>query len=307
MRPDIVMPALRWGFLVLIVVVALLTPGFVSTPSLLSLLTTVSFLGCVAVGMTLITISGNIMSFSLGATAGASAIIFLAVFNVAGVAAAVVAALAFGLLVSLLQGLLIGRLGANPIIVSIATVALIYGTFQRLTGGVSVYSAAPAAYGALTGKLLGLPTEFVVFLGVVVVGQLILSFTVIGRNIYMVGNSVRAADAAGIRSWMSITGAYLLAGLFTALAGILLATHYDTANMLYGVGFDYSAIAAVLVGGTAIQGGQGSVLRTLAGVMIIGIVQAVLLLLGFQQEWQYLITGIIVLVVIILNTSTGRR
>lgn len=301
------MPALRWGFLLLIVVVALLTPGFVSTPSLLSLLTTVSFLGCVAVGMTLITISGNIMSFSLGATTGASAIVFLAVFNVTGVAAAFIAALGFGLVVSLLQGLLIGRLGANPIIVSIASVALIYGIFQRVTGGVSVYSTAPAAYGGLTGKLLGLPTEFVVFIGVVVVGQLILSFTVLGRNIYMVGNSVRAADAAGIRSWMSITGAYLLAGLFTALSGILLATHYDTANMLYGVGFDYSAIAAVLVGGTAIQGGQGSVVRTLAGVMIIGIVQAVVLLLGFRQEWQYLITGVIVLVVIILNTSTGRQ
>jgi ribose/xylose/arabinose/galactoside ABC-type transport system permease subunit len=130
---------------------------------------------------------------------------------------------------------------------------------------------------------------------------------VLGRNLYMVGNSIRAANAAGIRSWMTITGAYVLAGLFTSLSGVMLATHYDTANMLYGVGFDYSAIAAVLVGGTAIQGGQGSVVRTLAGVMIIGIVQVVLLLQGFRQEWQDLITGIIVLAVIILNTRWGRR
>jgi ribose/xylose/arabinose/galactoside ABC-type transport system permease subunit len=302
-----VVPALRWGFLLLIAVVALATPGFVSAPSLLALLTTVSFLGCIAVGMTLITISGNIMSFSLGATAGASTIIFLNVFNGAGLAAGLAAALAFGILVCLAQGLLIGRLGANPIIVSIASVALIYGIFQRLTEGLSVYSAAPAAYALVKGKVLGMPFEFVVFLALVVIGQLILSFTVLGRNLYMVGNSLRAANAAGIRSWATIAGAYVLAGLFTAASGILLATHYDTGNMLYGVGFDYSAIAAVLVGGTAIQGGQGSVLRTLVGVMIIGIVQVVLLLQGFRQEWQDLITGVIVLAVIILNTRWGRR
>jgi ribose/xylose/arabinose/galactoside ABC-type transport system permease subunit len=247
------------------------------------------------------------MSFSLGATAGASAVIFLHAFNDAGLIAGLAAALAFGLLVCIAQGLVIGWLGANPIIVSIASVALIYGVFQRLTEGLSDYSAAPGAYAVVKGKVLGMPFEFIVYLALVAIGQLILSFTVLGRNLFMVGNSIRAANAAGIRSWATITGAYALAGLFASVSGVMLATHYDTASMLYGVGFDYSAIAAVLVGGTAIQGGQGSVLRTLVGVMIIGTVQVVLLLRGFRQEWQDLITGIIVLAVIVLNTRWGRR
>ncbi len=110
-----------------------------------------------------------------------------------------------------------------------------------------------------------------------------------------------------MRTWRSITGAYLWAGLFTGQAGIMLAIRYDGANMAYGSGYDYDAVAAVLVGGTVIKGGQGSALRTLAGAMIIAIVQALLLLLGLRQEWQYLITGLIVLAVIVLHTSGERR
>jgi ribose/xylose/arabinose/galactoside ABC-type transport system permease subunit len=123
----------------------------------------------------------------------------------------------------------------------------------------------------------------------------------------MVGSNLRAAIAAGIDTARTITVAYMLAGAFSAVAGILLAARYGSGDMELGLGYDYTAIAAVLVGGTAIQGGSGSVVRTLIGVTVIAIIATVLLLRGFSQQWQYLITGLIVLAVIMLHTIGERR
>jgi ribose/xylose/arabinose/galactoside ABC-type transport system permease subunit len=246
--------------LVVLAAVALTTPGFLSQPSILSLLTTVSFIGCVAVGMTLITISGNIMSFALGALVGATAMIFVLAVNWGGFAFGLIAALAF----------------------------------------------AGTSYGGFKGSIAGIPVEFAVFLCVAALGQFILSLTTFGRNLFLIGSSFRAAEAVGVRTWRAITGAYLWAGLFTAPAGIMLAIRYDAASMNYGMGYEYDAIAAVLVGGTIIKGGEGSVLRTLAGALIIGVIQVVLVLQGLRTEWQYLIAGLVVLGVIALQTSGTR-
>src|SRR3954453_5826433 len=113
--------------LVVLAAVALTTPGFLSQPSILSLLTTISFIGCVAVGMTLITISGNIMSFALGALVGVTAMVFILATNRLGFGAGLLVGVIFGSVLTGLQGLLIGLVRANPIIISIAALALIYG------------------------------------------------------------------------------------------------------------------------------------------------------------------------------------
>ena len=296
----------RTVVLVILAAVALTTPGFLSQPSILSLLTTVSFIGCVAVGMTLITISGNIMSFALGALVGATAMIFVLAVNWGGFAFGLIAALAFAGLSNALQGFLIGWLRANPIIVSIAALALIYGVAEAFAAHGTIYAAAGTSYGGFKGRIAGIPVEFAVFLCVAALGQFILSLTTFGRNLFLIGSSFRAAEAVGVRTWRAITGAYLWAGLFTAPAGIMLAIRYDAASMNYGMGYEYDAIAAVLVGGTIIKGGEGSVLRTLAGALIIGVIQVVLVLQGLRTEWQYLIAGLVVLGVIALKTSGTR-
>jgi ribose/xylose/arabinose/galactoside ABC-type transport system permease subunit len=291
--------------LVLLSGVILSTPGFLTGPSILSLLTTVSFIGCVAVGMTLITVSGNIMSFSLGATVGVTAMVFILAVNTLGFGLGLLCGVVFGALVSGIQGLAIGWVRANPIIVSIAAFALIYGVTQVFAEKGTIYSNPGAIPAVFKGKISGVPIEFLVFLASAAAAQIILSVTRFGRNLFMVGSSFRAAEAVGVRTWRTVTGAYLWAGLFSSLAGIMLGIRYDSANMDYGVGYDYDAIAAVLVGGTPIGGGQGSALRTLAGAMVIAAVQVMLLLKGMRQEWQYLAAGLIVLAVLVLQ-SRGR-
>jgi ribose/xylose/arabinose/galactoside ABC-type transport system permease subunit len=262
-------------------------------------------MGCVAVGMTLITISGNMMSFSLGATTGASALTYVAALNYGGFWFGVAAALSIGALISTVQGLLVAVARANPIIVSISVCVLFYGVAQHVTGNGTFYTAVSQPDWA-HAKLLGMPTVFVIFLAALAFGQALLAFTAFGFRIYMVGSNVLAARVAGLNVWRTILGVYFWAGLLAGVAGLMLAVHYDRASVEFGTGFDYSAIAAVLVGGTPLSGGQGSVARTFIGILIIGSVQVLLLLHGFRQEWQYLITGVTVLAVIVLNTR-GRR
>lgn len=306
-RGALVMIALRSGFLIALFGIAMASPGFLSAANLLALMTTASFVGCVAVGMTLITVSGNIVSFSLGATVSATTLVFVAALLSWGIVPAIILSLIFGLIVAAAQGFIIGWLGANPIVVSIAAFALLIGVAPWTTGGNSLFIPAGSGQELLRGKVIGAPVESVLLIVVAILGQCLLSFTTFGRNLLMVGCSRRAAEAAGVRVWRTITGAYLWAGLFAAVPGMLLAARYSKGNMDYGATFDYDAITAVIVGGTAIEGGRGSVVRTIIGVFIIEIARVILLLNGFRQEWQYLISGVIILSVILLQTTVARK
>jgi ribose/xylose/arabinose/galactoside ABC-type transport system permease subunit len=306
-RGRLIIVGLRLIFLVALLGTALASPGFLSTPNLMALMTTASFVGCVAVGMTLITVSGNIISFSLGATVSATTLVFVSALLSWGIVPAIILSLCFGGVVAASQGLIVGWFGANPVVVSIAAFAFLIGIAPWATNGNSLFIPAGSGQALLRGKLLGIPIEFVLLIVVATMGQLLLSFTGFGRNLLMVGSSRRAAEAAGIRVWRTVSGAYLWAGLFAAVPGMLLAARYGKGNMDYGVTFDYDAITAVIVGGTAIEGGRGSVVRTMAGVLIMEIARVILLLNGFRQEWQYLISGIIILAVILLQTSVTRK
>jgi ribose/xylose/arabinose/galactoside ABC-type transport system permease subunit len=284
---------------------ALSTPGFTSPLSMNALLNAISLIGCVAVGMTFITLTGNIMSLCLGATVSASALIFLASLSF-GVFAASLIAILFGVVITAVQGFLVGSIRANPILVSIAGLSLLIGGAALITGGQRIYPSGEGLQ-MFKGRVASVPVEALYFFGTVLIGQFILSGTRIGREMTMVGSNLRAATAAGIGTTSAITYAYVIAGACSAVSGILLAARYGSGDMELGAGYDYTAIAAVLVGGTSIQGGSGSVLRTLVGVTVIAIIEVVLLLRGFSQQLQYLITGIIVLLVIMLHTIGERR
>jgi ribose/xylose/arabinose/galactoside ABC-type transport system permease subunit len=297
--------AIRVVALVALAIWALTTPGFTTPLSITSLMTAISFIGCVAVGMTFITLTGNVMSLSLGVTVSAAALVFLSSLA-AGIAGACVAAILFGVAVSGVQGVVVGYFRANPILVSIAALALVTGISELVTGGQRVYPAA-ANFAFFKSRIAGFPVETLVFFAAVALGEIVLSCTRFGRTMRMVGSNWRAAEAAGIRAARVVTGAYVLAGAFASVSGILLAARYGSGDMELGAGYDYSAIAAVLVGGTAIQGGEGSVLRTLVGVSVIAAVEVVLLLRGFSEQLQYLVTGVIVLGVIMLHTLGERE
>jgi ribose/xylose/arabinose/galactoside ABC-type transport system permease subunit len=297
--------AIRLAAAAAIAIYALSTPGFLTTLSFNALLTAISFVGCVAVGMTFITLTGNIMSLALGATVSASTLIFLACLSF-GIVPAFLTTLLFGIVVTGLQGFLVGHFRANPILVSVAALSLLLGAAAFATGGHRIYPSG-AGLEIFKARFAGIPVNAWCFFATVAVGQFILSWTRIGRTMAMVGSNARAAAAAGIATTSAVTVAYVIGGACAAVSGVLLAARYGSGDMEVGTGYDYTAIAAVLVGGTAIAGGSGSTVRTLAGVFVIAVIEVVLLLRGYSEQLQYLITGLIVLCVIMLHTLGERR
>jgi ribose/xylose/arabinose/galactoside ABC-type transport system permease subunit len=296
---------IRVAAIAAIAVFALSTPGFTSPLSVNALLTAISFVGCVAVGMTFITLTGNIMSLALGATVSASALVFLASLSFGMMPAFLIAAL-FGTAITAAQGFLVGYFRANPILVSIAALSLLLGSAAFATGGHRIYPGG-AGIEFFKARIAGVPVNAMIFFATVIVGQFVMSWTRIGRLMRMVGSNPRAAIAAGIDTTATITIAYAIAGICAAVGGVLLAARYGSGDMELGAGYDYSAIAAVLVGGTGISGGSGSAWRTLVGVIVIAVIEVVLLLRGFSEQLQYLITGLIVLGVIMLHALGERR
>jgi ribose/xylose/arabinose/galactoside ABC-type transport system permease subunit len=303
----LVLWSVRTMAVVVLAAFALTTPGFLTAGSLLPMLNTMSFVGCVAVGMTFITLSGNIMSFSLGATLSATTIVFVAGGLSLGVWGGLAAAFAFSMALSGAQGWLIGYFRANPIIVTMAALALITGLATYFTGGKGLYPRAGQLDFLKEGRIGPVPLPLAAFLVTVALGQFILSFTRFGRHLYMVGSNRRAAEAAGIEGWRTVSLAYVAAGLCTAISAVLMAARYSSGDMSQGAGYEYQAISAVLVGGTAIQGGEGSAVRTLFGALVISVVEGLLVLNGFNTQMQYFLIGVIVLGVIMLQTVGGRR
>jgi len=287
----------------LLVGLALSTPGFLSRPSLTALANAMSLVGCVALAMTFVTLGGNIMSFSLGATASVTGIIFMALLGHGFVVAALAAVFA-GIVITALQGAIIGALRANPIIVSLAAYALLIGLTQIVVG--PKMDAPNLDYQFLKGRIGGIPISFLVFAGAAVLAQLVVTFTRFGHELLLVGSNARAAEAAGIHVTRVTVLAYALAGALTAIGGILIASRFGSADMQTARGFEYTAIAAVLIGGTAIGGGRGSMIQTFIGMAAIAVINALALLQGFSMEFQRLTIGLAVLAVVILQ-GLGRR
>jgi len=295
---------LRAAIVLALAVFALVTPGFLSVPSMRSLLSAMSFVGCVAVGMTFITLSGNIMSFSLGASVAASTVVFVASLQF-GTWVAFALTLAFGAALNGLQGWIIGYFRANPIIVSMAALSLIIGIMSTITGGRGLYITTADA--AIFKENLGpVPGPLIALICCAAAGQAILSFTRVGRTILLSGSNQAALLASGTEPWKFTSWAYAIAGVFTSVSAVLIASRYGSGDLQHGAGFEYGAISAVLVGGTLIHGGSGSVIRTVLGALLIAILQAVLVLRGFSTEIQQLALGLVVLLVIILQWK-GRR
>ncbi|MDR3376552.1 MAG: ABC transporter permease [Ancalomicrobiaceae bacterium] len=292
----------RLAALALLVGLALSTPGFLSRVSLIALANAMSLVGCVALAMTFLTIGGNIMSLSLAATTSVAGMVFMAALGW-GLPTAVVLALVAGGVISGLQGAVIGWLRANPIIVSLAAYALLIGAAQ-LVAGPKVLPAGPD-FQLLKGRWLDVPISFLVFVGLAIIGQLIVSFTRFGHELMFVGSNNRAAEAAGIHVGRVTVAAHVLAGAFAAIGGILVASRFGSADMQTARGFEYTAIAAVLIGGTSIAGGSGSLLQTLLGIAAIAVINALALMQGFSMEVQRLTVGCAVLVVIVLQ-GLGR-
>lgn len=286
------LPVLIGLLTVLLVAAAFTTPGFFTLGNAQAILTSTIFVGMVAVGMTLIMVSGSFVSLALATTATVSAMIFMALLPW-GLLPALLATLLVAAAVGAVQGLVIGGWNANPIIVTIAAAAVMEGLAIALSKGVTI-NPTGLDYRILNERFFGLPLGVYVLALLVMAVEAAMRLTAFGRMVHLVGDNRNAARAAALPLGTVGIGVFAIAGACSALAGIFMGSFNHSASLLLNRGtLGYDAIAAVLIGGAAIGGGRGTVLRTMLGVIVIAVVTDLVLLRGYTTGTQVLLKGLV--------------
>jgi ribose transport system permease protein len=294
-RPDV---ALALAAAAVLVVGAVGTDGFLTSANFRAILASVGILGIVAVGMTFITISGNLFSLSLGVTVTVTSMAFLVWLDL-GVVPALALAIVLGAAVCGLQGLIVALLGANPIVVTIGFGALQLAAAAKFAGGEAIYPDG-GGFGWLASTAGGIPVSVFVLFGLVLVLDAWLRLSGIGRELYLCGENRLAARAAALRVSAATVIAFAIAGACAGTAGVLLGAANKNAGLVGGDQYTFNAIAVVLVGGVAVGGGHGATARTVLGALFIAAISDMLLLRGYSTGIQTLVVGVFVLLAIVV-------
>ena len=291
-----------FALLILTLLLALASPNFLTLTNIPIILRNASFVGMVALGETLVILVGGI-DLSIGTAAGLSAIIGALMLTRLGIHPFVVIPLTalFGCGLGLVNALFIARLRLNPFIVTLATGEIFAGAILVITQG---YPVRPLGAGFILfgqSMILGIPLPFLIFLGAALLLWWVLAKTSFGRNIYAVGGNREAAALVGIRVARVEMLVFGLAGLFAALAGILYASRMDAAQPTVGEGWMLSAITAAILGGTSLRGGEGTIIGTIFGALLLTVLQNGTVLLNVSGYWERIIIGSVVLVAALVD------
>ena len=313
-RPSALLRFRRWeasGVLVALVVLsALLTlnsANFFTATNLPIILRNASFVGLVALGQTLVLLTGGI-DLSVGAAAGLSAVIGALMLTKFGIHPYLVVPLTagFGLLLGFFNAAFIAKLRLNPFIVTLASGEMFAGANLIITQGYPVRPLGETFRVFGQGELYGIPAPVLVFLATGLLLWWMLARTRFGRNIYAVGGNRDAAALVGIRVWRVEFLVFGMAGMFAALAGILYASRMDAAQPSVGEGWMLSAITAAIIGGTSLRGGEGTVIGTMLGAVLLTVLQNGTVLLNVSGYWQRLIIGLVVLLAVLVDLFRRR-
>ncbi len=283
--------------LLLAVAVGFAQPAFWSGGNLENLLFQASFVGLAACGMTVL-IAGGLLDLSVAGVIAVSSIGVATVLPYTTIGAAVGLALVIGATLGLLNGLLVTYVRIAPFIATLGTLYLFQGLAFIWTSGRVVPINSFYYRETTTGTLGRIPIVFVVFLVVAIFTYLLLNRTYFGRTLRASGSNERAAALAGLPVSRTKVLAFVLAGVSFALAGVFMAGRLSSAEGTMAEGFEMNVIAAVVVGGTALRGGRGTVFGTIVGALLFAVLANALNLLGIASYWQYVLTGTVLVVAI---------
>jgi ribose transport system permease protein len=286
--------------------VAAITPSFLSASNFEAILRNTALVGIVAVAMTPITLSGNFVSLGISQSAMAGMLGF--VFLIAegwSQPIAMLAVLAGLVVIGIAQGLIVSA-GLNPVLTTLAAGAIIFGIAAELTGG-RVIRMGENRVGWGNDEVLGIPLEVIAFVIVTVLVTLLVTKTVIGRHTVLTGANRESAEISGISfRWVTIL-AFVIFSIGLAIAGILNAAGFGQGEINSLSTLTIDSIAALLVGGVAIAGGEGSPLRSAGGALLIGVISNVMVLNDFSTGGRLAVQGGVVVVVVVLLELLRRR
>ncbi len=303
---------------------SLLTPGFLTTGNLAILIKHVAINAILAVGMTFVILSGGI-DLSVGSVAGLSGMIAGGLISQGLVLHAlgqvvylnawlvVVIALAGGMMAGALNGVLVARFRVPPFIATLGVLYVARGAALLISGGATFPNLGGRADLGNTGftwigasAWLGLPMPIWIMAAVAAVAVCVATWTRFGRHVYAVGGNERAAALSGVRVNRVKFLVYVISGFCAALVGVIIASQLAAAHPATGETFELNAIAAVVLGGTSLMGGRGTIGGTLVGAFVIGVLADGLVLMGVSEFWQMVVKGMVIVLAVIIDQVQKR-
>jgi ribose transport system permease protein len=290
------------GLSAMCVMLTFLSPSFLTSGNILNVLRQVSTNANIALGMTLVILTGGI-DLSVGSTmalAGTMSAGFIALSGLP-VWMAISLGLFVGIIVGLFNGFVITKTGMPPFIVTMAMTSMARGLVYVYTNGLPVRTLDPIYNMVGNGYLGSIPLP-VIYTAVLYIGVMILLYqTKLGRHIYAVGGNREAARFSGINIARVEMVVYTLVGFLSAVSGIVLCARMYSGQPTIGQGYELDAIAAVILGGTSFTGGVGTIGGTMIGVLVIGFLNNGLNILGVSSFWQLIIKGVIILLAVYID------
>ncbi len=294
-----------FAFIAVFVTLSLLTPAFFTTRNMLNVLDQASQVGLVALGATVTIIGGgfDLSGGAIFAAAGSTAaLIARQGYPAAGLAMGVIV----GLILGFANGGLISGLRINSFVATLATGLIIRGLAYVVTAGLLIQIKDPGFAFLGRGRFLDAKIPVYFFFGFAILVWFLLSRTKFGRYVYAIGGNEEAARLSGVRTALVRTTTFAISGLSAGLAGVIGASRISTGQANVGDGIELSAIAAVVIGGTSIMGGEGAVWRTLFGILLLQLISNGLNILNVPPFYQLVVQGSVILFAVALDALRHR-
>lgn len=283
------------------------TGAFLTSANLLNVLRQASLTFLIASGLTLTILTAG-LDLSVGANVGLSACLAATVMKSTGsIALGVLTGLAFGSLVGMLNGLMVTLLNLPPFIATYGMLWALNGITYWFMGGQTIHGFSPGFRALGSGYVVGVPVPIYVMAAFLAAGGIFTRYTTFGREVYAIGANREAARLSGVPVRSRLNLVYILSGAMAGLAALVYLARLDSAQADIGDALTLPAIAAVLIGGTSLFGGEGSLSGTLVGALTLTLVVNGMNLLSLDANWQPLVTGVIVILAVWIDVVTRQR
>jgi ribose transport system permease protein len=293
------------GCAALFVVFSVLNKNFYQPANLLDIMLQSSINAIIAVGMTLVVMTKGI-DLSVGSVVGISSMVASSLLE-RNLLLGVGAGLLVGLVCGLINGILIAKLKLPDFIVTLGTMSIFRGAALIYTNGQPIYSISDTFRSIFAGQLLGIPTPVLIALAIAAFAFLIVRFTSLGEHIVAVGGNEEAARLSGVDVDKVKISVYAISGVLASIAGFVLVARIGAAEPIGGNGFELQAVGASVIGGASLFGGEGNPLGSLIGALTLGAMQNGLTLMNVPSFWQYVATGVVVILAVLADQITRKR
>ena len=293
-------------FVLLCIFLSVITPGFLSWANILNILRQSSIIGIMAIGTTFVIIGAG-FDISVGSLLALTAAMCVGLQQYMHWGFAILLVLLVGALVGMLNGFLAAKIHIPSIIATLGTMTIIRGLVYLYTGGYPLYADSKTFSFIGNGYIGLIPFPVIILIVMVIFWQFILIRTRFGRYTCALGGNKEAVRLSGVKVDFYHILTFVIGGLMAAMSGIVYASRLSSVTPLAGQGYELDAIASTVIGGTSVAGGEGSVVKTLIGVLLLNIIANVFNLLGIHIYVQYVIKGAIILSAVGLDTYSKFR